>query len=96
MVRGIHKSMIQIKTPQSALFDEAYFVLRVGTEPVSVSDRDMTREANRILEDSNLVTTQRRPQKKKQTRRGSFSFFCGLLCGAFLVALVWLCVLLFL
>ena len=96
MVRGIHKSMIQIKTPDSRLFDEAYFVLRVEPHPKPISERDMTREAHRILEDGNLVGTAKRRSGTGMPRRRSFAFFCGLLCGASLVALIWLTVLLLL
>ena len=94
MVRGIHKSMIQMKTPGSSLFDEAYFVLRVEAESRPVSERDMTREANRILEESSLVGKASSKTPKRAPRQRAFPFFCGLLCGASLVALIWLTVLL--
>lgn len=47
MLKGAQKKMIVIKTGDSKLFEEAYFVIRKDT-PGSCSD--MVGEANRIIE----------------------------------------------
>ena len=96
MVRGIHRSVIQIKAPTNSPFDEAYLILRAGAEQSAVSDKDMTKEANRLLESSGLTQSPLRSGKKRTSSKKVFPFFCGLLCGASLVALIWLFVLLFL
>ncbi len=47
MLKGAQKRMIVVKTSDSKLFEEAYFVMR--TE-ISSTDADMVCEANRIIE----------------------------------------------
>lgn len=47
MIKGAQRSMIVVKTSDSTVFEEAYFVIRRGAKQESV---DMVREANRIIE----------------------------------------------
>jgi hypothetical protein len=49
MIKGAQKSMIVVKTQDSYVFEEAYFVIRRGAEKEKA---DMVREANRIIEKS--------------------------------------------
>ena len=49
MIKGAQKSMIVVKTSDSSVFEEAYFVIRRGAEKGNI---DMVREANRIIEKS--------------------------------------------
>lgn len=58
MIRGAQKRMIVVKTADSALFEEAYFMVRAGVERV---ESDMVFEANRIIEEC----APRRTRKKK-------------------------------
>ena len=48
MLKGAQKKMIVIKTSDSQIFEEAYFMVRGG---VDKSQPDMVSEANRIIED---------------------------------------------
>lgn len=48
MIRGAQKKMIVIRTHDSRVFEEAYFVMRRDTE-ASVGDSDMLTEADRII-----------------------------------------------
>lgn len=50
MIRGAQKNMIVVRTRDSRLFEEAYFVMRHSTEASSADETDMLWEANRILE----------------------------------------------
>ena len=52
MIRGAEKRMIVVRTRDSRLFEEAYFVVRPEAERAGREDSDMLREANRILESS--------------------------------------------
>lgn len=54
MTRGCEKRIIHIKDTDSALFEEAYFVLRSGvTKRRQVHSEDqMIKEANRLIKDS--------------------------------------------
>ena len=47
MLKGAQKRMIVVKTADSRLFEEAYFVMRADASP---SGEDMVYEANKIIE----------------------------------------------
>lgn len=52
MLRGAQKQMIVVRTRDSRVFEEAYFVVRRGKTPPAVCKEDMLFEANRIIERS--------------------------------------------
>lgn len=85
MIRGAQKRMIVLRTRDSRVFEEAYFVVRREAEGDGASEQDMIREANRILERS-LPRERRTPaqtiQPTTKAKRGGFYWFAvGLLCG---------------
>ena len=51
MIRGAQKKMIVIRTHDSRVFEEAYFVIRRDTE-ISEGETDMLTEADRIIRHS--------------------------------------------
>ena len=51
MIRGAQKKMVVIRTHESRLFEEAYFVLRKDGER-GMDDEDMLQEADRIIRGS--------------------------------------------
>lgn len=85
MIRGAQKRMIVLRTRDSRVFEEAYFVMRREAEGDGASEQDMIREANRILERSlprDQFTSAPSAQTNSKTRRGGFFWFTvGLLCG---------------
>ena len=54
MVRGCQRKVIFLKNTESKIFSEAYFI--VDDKAPEVTERDMIREANRIIEE-NLART---------------------------------------
>ncbi len=82
MLKGAQKRMIVVKTANSRVFEEAYFVMR--TDTVS-ADGDMVGEANRIIE--NCSGTRR--EKKMRSLSRAFAvigaFMGGSLFGGGLV-----------
>ncbi len=50
MLRGAQKQMIVIRTRNSRVFEEAYFVVRRGQSAPPACKEDMLWEANRIIE----------------------------------------------
>ena len=85
MIKGAQKKMIVLRTHNSRMFEEAYFVMRREAEGDGASEQDMIREANRILE-RNLPRERLVPAPSAQTspkaRRGGFFWFAaGLICG---------------
>lgn len=88
MIRGAQKNMIVIKTADSDLFEEAYFVLR---REKTVKNRDIVAEANRIIEASG--GQKRFSDTKKEIRTLLFAvgcFLCGALSGGCIVAAAFL------
>ena len=55
MVRGCQRKVIFLKNTESEIFSEAYFIVD-GRSP-KVSETDMVREANRIIENNLAHTT---------------------------------------
>lgn len=51
-MRGYQKRVIYLKNIGSRHFEEAYFILREGTDKKSVSSVDMINEANRIIKEN--------------------------------------------
>ena len=80
--------MICIQPPQSRYFETVWLVLRPDYK--KERDRDMIREAGRILADSEKNIA---PQKRKSPAGkvgGRMLFFVGGGCGAALSSLLWL------
>ena len=85
MIRGAQKKMIVVKTGDSRLFEEAYFVLRREYE----GGGDMVAEANRLIEGCGG----RGRGAARQTKRLLFSlaiFLGGVISGGGAVGLLWL------
>ena len=93
LLRGCHRRMICIKSANSRLFDEAFFVLR--EEGAAVGEHDMLAEANRILEGSTAENRYGRLSSPEDAPfgsgllRGLFWFLLGLLTGGGSVGLLW-------
>ncbi len=51
-MRGYQRRVIFLKNTGSALFEEAYFVMRSGENTESKSEADMVSEATRIIEEN--------------------------------------------
>lgn len=90
MIRGAQKKMIVIRTHDSRVFEEAYFVMRKETES-AVEDGDMLTEADRIIRRSTAGMTatafprqeQRESagERRRQRVRSVLWFFVGALAG---------------
>ena len=58
MLKGTQKRILQIKSPNSALFEEAYFILKPTSD--EARDDDMVTEAERLLASATLPKKKRR------------------------------------
>jgi hypothetical protein len=86
MIKGAQKRMIVVKTAESKVFEEAYFVLRRES---GEWNGDMASEANRIIEGVGVRDKERGrgvPQRVKEVMIGGICFISG---GAFAGAAVW-------
>ncbi len=52
MIKGARRQLIVLRTGNSRYFDEAYFVLKGEERLKEAKNRDLIREANRILSES--------------------------------------------
>ena len=56
MVKGISRQVILVKTPKPELFEQAIFILKEGTKPVT--DEELLQEARKAIREG-------RPEKKR-------------------------------
>ena len=91
MIRGAQKKMIVLRTHQSRLFEEAYFVMRHNADEEG-QEHDILREANLILEGSLSGHAQERQAKERRRRVVGrvLWFLTGLVCGGGGVGVLWM------
>lgn len=92
MLKGIQKNVIVVKLTGSPCFEEAYFVTRV--EKKEPKHGEMVKEANRIINESDLRRTSKTGRVMKRWERMMLVLY-GALGGGALVACVWLGFILF-
>lgn len=80
MVRGCHKRVIYLKSTDSHLYDEVYFIVS-DKAPVGTRERDFIDEANRIIRDS-VDTQDTRPRIRDRVKRSALPFVFGALFSA--------------
>ncbi len=91
MLKGIQKNMIWVKTPESTLFESAYFVLR-PTHPHRLPENgEMVREANRLVCESTRPEAGRHRRNRHHWRSFLSGALCGLLLSCFFALLALLC-----
>ena len=84
-MRGYQKRIIHLKNPGSAIFEEAFFVLK--DEGGSSADSDsVIREANRIIEENALTKDGR--VNKKRGRKFLLLFLLSLITVCSIVLMV--------
>ena len=89
VIRGAQKQMIVIRTGDSRYFDEAYFVLRNKVRTGKDAEREMIREANRILRESEPDAS----LPPKRCAKAFILFLTGILCGGLVAAAICLAIL---
>jgi hypothetical protein len=85
-MKGTQKKMLLLKNTGSDIFEEAYFILRDSFRVINISESEMIKEANRIV-NANLISGYFTGGKKK--RLGSLqAFILGLSLGVGTVLLL--------
>lgn len=85
MLKGAQKKMIVIKTSDSEIFEEAYFVVKGGVER---SQPDMVSEANRIIEGCGEKRRERKSRDMKALIIPLISFMVGTIFGGGIAILI--------
>lgn len=94
-MRGYQKKVIHIKKTNSALFDEAYFIVKNEAELSSLDEDDMVVEATRIIDES-LDGCESGIKRGRQERLKKFlpPFFLGTVFSSVVSVCVYLILLL--
>ncbi len=75
MLKGAQKRMIVVKTQDSRIFEEAYFVMRTET---LASGEDMVSEANRIIEGC----CEKRRDRRRKINMAILAPICAFMVGS--------------
>jgi len=85
MLKGAQKRMIVVKTEDSLLFEEAYFVIRRGADAKGGS---IVEEANRIIENCGCHDKKKRRASKKEVLWWAVTFLGGSGIGGAVVGII--------
>ncbi len=80
-LKGTYRRTVVVRSADSKLFEEAYFILREESPTDHLPD--LLQEANRIVEESRF------PRPRKQGRGQLRSFLRGMLCGGLFTGTIW-------
>ncbi|MBR7184421.1 MAG: hypothetical protein IKD37_02310 [Clostridia bacterium] len=87
MVKGCQRRIILLRETGSAIFEEAYFLVK--PEQADASEQRMIAEANRIIEE-NLITRSRTGRRRKSAwQQGLWHYAAGVCSGGALTGLLW-------
>lgn len=96
MLKGAQKRMIVIRTRDSRMFEEAYFVIRRDATENTADQADMLWEANRIIERSTspiepvpMTSPASLIPRRRRLLLSLFSFVVGVICGGGLIGILW-------
>ncbi len=84
MIKGAQKRMIVVKTGDSAVFEEVYFVMRRES---SAERLDMLAEANRIIESCGGHKKRGRSKRLRALLLSACIFLCGGITGGLIIAI---------
>ncbi len=88
MIKGCNKRVIVMRETGNAMIEEAFFILKTESSGTGVTEGDIIRQANRILErslaDEKLCGLSR--SASKYGKGGFTGFFSGVVIGAIVTA----------
>lgn len=86
MLHGCQKKIIHLRSTGSEMFDEAFFIVRENPAQKSPGERDMVREAQKILLSARTAGEREAAERRRRLAAGLICF----LSGAVLCALIFL------
>lgn len=85
MVKGCRRDSILLRGNAGEFFEEAYFIVRRDLpDGIKITERDMVREARRIVGEQ-MSPRYAPPPRRLNVRQALTCFFCGCALGSFLV-----------
>ncbi len=90
MIRGVNRQVIVLRPDRDSAFETVYFMLKSEQQKPSVTERDILREANKIISEN--YREKRTGGEKKSVRfwRGAVIFMFGTLIGVLGVLAIWI------
>ena len=90
MVRGCQKKIVYLKNTDSEVFDEAYFLLTDKAIDSDLSEKDMLKEANRILDECifDEENTSKKLKIKAFIKNKVLPFLIGMFIGVFCALII--------
>lgn len=89
MIKGCNKRVIVMKDTGNEMIEEAFFILKPEASRTGISESELVKHANRILDKSmygeRLSSLSVNVSKKKEKSR-LFPFFSGVVLGAVIMA----------
>ena len=90
MIRGVNRQVIVLKPDKSSAFETVYFMLKSDLKKASVLDKDMVREANKIISENYSEKVRRTDKKAKRLFTKAFPFIFGVILGVLLSSVIWI------
>ena len=90
MIKGCQKNVVWIRSTESELFEEAYFIVSDKVKRKHISENDMVSEANRLIADRfSPIPTFGTEQKLRLPKKERIKwFFIGLLSAVSAFSLI--------
>lgn len=88
MIKGCQKNVVWIRSTESELFEEAYFIVSDKVKRKHISENDMVSEANRLIADRFVPMQAFKPQNTLPKKEKIKWFFIGLLSAVATFALI--------
>lgn len=88
VIKGCQKNVVWIRSTESELFDEAYFIVSDKVKRKHISENDMVSEANRLIADRFTPMQAFKPQSGIPKKEKAKWFFTGLISAVAAFALI--------
>ncbi len=82
MIKGCRRKVVMVKSPNSEIFEEAYFILKEENED-GHSEYDIVKEADRLLSEC------REKGREKEKKKISFGEVVCFLTGVVITSVFW-------
>ena len=81
MIRGVNRQVIVLRPDRDSAFETVYFMLKSEQQKPSVTERDILREANKIISENYREKRTGGEKKSAGFLRGALIFMLGALLG---------------
>ncbi|MBE6530919.1 MAG: hypothetical protein E7679_02350 [Ruminococcaceae bacterium] len=90
MIRGVNRQVIVLRPDRDSAFETVYFMLKSEQQKPSAAEKDILREANKIISENYPEKRGRGEKKRRCFLRGGITFMLGVLLGVALSGAIWI------